>query len=131
MLKGIKDLLKHNALRIAFAISIAVIYLSLSSVNNGITVPKIPHLDKVAHILMYFGLTSSWLFALHQRMTLYFYEKFMIFLGIVLFGIFLEVMQHVLTQDRSGDLFDGIANAFGTTVAILLFNFWIVKFESS
>jgi len=40
-------------------------------------------------------------------------------LSLIFFGIIIEVIQEILTVNRSGDVFDALANGFGVIVGII------------
>ena len=120
MLKDIKKLLEHNAFFLAIVASVIIAILSLS------TVPKINlglHLksgDKYLHFIAYFGLSSLWYFALKDKIQ---QKVFKIFvpLGLIIYGIILEGLQSGLTEYRTGDIYDAVANTAGVIAALFLF----------
>ncbi|TXD49851.1 VanZ family protein [Polaribacter sp. IC073] len=115
MLKHIKTLFKGKLLIIAIVITISILYLSL------MRVPKydisISHLDKWQHCLAYFTLSLSWLFAVYKEN-----KKYLIVFACVVFGIIIEILQHTLTNYRTGDYFDVIANSLGVLIGLLVYN---------
>ncbi len=48
-------------------------------------------------------------------------QKIMVSLVCISYGGILEILQSVLFEERSGDVFDFIANAFGVILAFFLF----------
>ncbi|WP_223267151.1 VanZ family protein [Polaribacter sp. IC073] len=84
-------------------------------------VPKydisISHLDKWQHCLAYFTLSLSWLFAVYKEN-----KKYLIVFACVVFGIIIEILQHTLTNYRTGDYFDVIANSLGVLIGLLVYN---------
>jgi VanZ family protein len=110
-----KSLLKDKTLLIAIFITIGILYLSL------IKMPKhtvtISHLDKWQHGFAYFILTFFWLFTFYKKN-----KKYPIVICCILFGILIEVLQYSITNYRTGDYLDVIANSGGVLFSSLAFN---------
>lgn len=121
MLTDIKKLLERNALIIAIAVTVAIAVLSLSAVPKLNLELGIKSGDKYLHFIAYFVLSSSWYFALKDKIN---GKVFKIFvpLGLILYGIILEGLQSGLTTYRTGDMYDAIANTAGVIAALILFN---------
>ena len=115
MQKHMKSLLKDKTLVIAIFVTISILYLSL------VKVPKYPitisHLDKWQHGIAYFTLTFFWLFTFYKKK-----KKYPIVFCCILFGILIEVLQYTITNYRTGDYFDVIANSGGVVIGSLVFN---------
>jgi len=115
MQKNIKNLLERSSLFIAIGITLLIAYLSLSKpvqLNLEIT-----FLDKILHLVAYFTLTVSWLFALKD-----YSNNKIIFIGLFLYGVLMEFLQGWLTTYREKDILDVIANTVGVLIAMLVFN---------
>lgn len=83
--------------------------------------PDIPHLDKLVHAGMYFVFT--FLLVIENREKLVSPLRYLILASIpFLFGSIIEILQSVLTDIRSGDLFDAMFNVAGIGLAILSWN---------
>ena len=88
---------------------------------------KIPHLDKIVHFTFYFVaviLGGFYLISgISKRLSI---SKALLFS--VLFAcsycIVIEVLQGVMTTDRSGDIRDVLANCFGAVFGMLLLKLW-------
>ncbi|MDA9092761.1 VanZ family protein [Polaribacter sp.] len=121
MQQRIKHLLQASKLWFAIAITICIAYLSLIKTNNF---PKIAiyNIDKLYHLIAYFGLTFSWLLALKKPKY-----KYKVLIACVLYGIIIEVLQATLTIYRTGELFDFLANSVGVLLALLIFNLFLKK----
>ncbi len=78
------------------------------------TLPSIPinHADKYLHVLAYLALGAVALPAFAHIRPLF------VWLGVVVFGGGVEVLQGVVNTGRAADIYDGIANAFGALLAI-------------
>lgn len=114
ILLGAKILLLIPAPLLTFAIT----YLSLINLADT-PVSEIGVSDKVMHMGAYFGLTLLWLlFWIFNYETEAFVKKIVLICGVVIvFGIFIEVLQQVLTEYRELDLLDAVANSIGTILA--------------
>lgn len=115
MLKHIKTLFKGKLLFIAIIVTIGILYLSLMKVPKLDI--KISNLDKWEHCFAYFTLTFFWLLAFYKKQ-----QKFLIVLCCILFGIIIEILQHTITNYRTGDYLDVIANSLGVLLGLLVFN---------
>lgn len=84
---------------------------------------EVPGNDKTVHFIFYFVFTLLWYFALEKKIkkgSL----KFVIVGAAIIYGIIIEVLQGVLTQDRQADIYDALANSGGAIVALLVI-FWL------
>jgi VanZ family protein len=110
-----KTLLRDKIFLVAIAITIGILYLSL------VKIPKsninINHLDKLQHGFAYFILSISWLFTFYKKNS-----RYLIVCCCILFGILIEILQNELTNYRTGDYLDGIANSMGVIIGLLIFN---------
>ena len=125
MLQRIKKLLEHNILTLAIIATLIVAILSLTAIpkiNLGL---EIKSGDKFLHVLAYFTLSTVWLLALRNKLGDLSSRLLLIF-SLVFYGIVLEVLQGGITNYRTGDFFDVIANTIGILLAVLL----IKKFMS-
>jgi len=117
-----KALLKGKIFIIAIVVTLSILYLSLvkmPSYNVGIS-----HLDKLQHCLAYFILSSSWLLVFYKKN-----KKYLIVGCCILFGIIIEVLQNKLTDYRTGDYLDIIANSTGVFLGLLILNQITKKIE--
>jgi len=90
----------------------------------------IPHLDKAVHFTFYFIMVLLAFFAKtrgksSQRTTpkLLWY----IVLFTIVYGMIIEVLQHVATVDRHGDLLDALANSMGAIAGMLVLRFLFLR----
>ena len=86
--------------------------------------------DKAVHLLFY-GLLSFFLmrgfyrqYGLNRKR--FYPEAFTLFAGII-FGTFLEVMQHYVFTGRDGNVYDAGANAMGCLFGIMIFRLMLQK----
>ncbi len=115
MQKPMKSLLKDKTLLIALFITLSILYLSLIKVPKH-NVP-ISHLDKWQHGLAYFTLTFFWLFTFYKKN-----KKYPVVVSCILFGILIEVLQYAITDYRTGDYLDVLANSGGVVFSAFIFN---------
>jgi VanZ family protein len=115
MPQRMKNLLKNKILIIAIFVTVGILYLSL------IKMPKynvaISHLDKWQHCFAYLVLTFFWLYAFYKKE-----RKYLIIFSCILFGILIEVLQYTITNYRTGDYLDVIANSSGVLFGSFVFN---------
>ena len=106
-------------------VTMLIMYLSLTSPDTFKKVPlyNIPFLDKIVHFGMYFGLMSVIIF--ENRKTIKSTANLLLIALIPFFyGILMEILQSTLTINRTGSIFDVIANLAGILVSLLLW-LWI------
>lgn len=123
--------LRHNLYGLLWALLILI----LSGIPGG----DIPHVsflellnfDKVVHASIFFVLVILLIrgFSLQNTfLLLNKHPKFLSFLVCVVYGGLIEVMQGLIFEQRSADIYDFIADAFGSILGLLLFNkiiaFW-------
>ena len=84
---------------------------------------EIPHLDKFVHFIFYFVVAVlGSMFIREQTLG----KKALInallisFLFAVIYGIIIEVIQSSLTSERSGDIYDVLANSMGAFCGTIL-----------
>ncbi len=119
MLKRIKNLLEHNAILIAIALTITIIYLSLASTMPNVMEVNVS--DKILHTFAYFGLSTSWFFAIKASYN-NFNKKVIIAFLVLFFSVLLEFLQGSLTNYRTADYYDIVANSIGIVIAVISFN---------
>lgn len=124
MQKATKKLLKDNLLYIALFITVAIGVLSLikvAKVPNGIPFLKFDNADKIHHLVSYFCLCLCWLLTIKNTSEKR-YLKFTVVISCIIYGTIIEVMQGTLTNYRTADYKDIIANSIGVLFALLIFN---------
>jgi VanZ family protein len=109
-----------------FSLIIALIILFLSFTGqetfDEFNIPKIPYLDKIVHAGMYFVFMFSLIF--ENRTWLAGPGKYFLLAMIPFFyGTAIEILQPLLTKNRTGDFFDVCFNTLGVILAILL---WVM-----
>lgn len=122
---------KRYGFTIGFICWILIItILSLSSFEDidteGI---NIPHLDKLIHFFFYFVAAILGILLIRERTKGQFNLTRAIIisgLSVIIYGIIIEVIQDTFTENRSGELYDVLANSlgafFGAGFIIILFS---------
>tara|TARA_Y100000034_G_scaffold137046_1_gene219675 strand:+ start:85912 stop:86277 length:366 start_codon:yes stop_codon:yes gene_type:complete len=100
------------------AISITIGIGVLSLVKPPTIEVSVSNFDKLLHVFAYFCLATSWLMALRNRN-----KPYLIIVGCVIYGIVIEMLQLSMTDYRTGDLNDVLANTTGAIIGFLLFNY--------
>jgi len=121
MLQRIKKLLEHNAIAIAIITTLAIAFLSLSHLPKLDLGFKIKSSDKYLHTTAYFFLSMVWYFALRSKIKKTRF-KVLLILVLIVYGIILEGLQGGLTNYRTADFYDVLANSAGVLIATLVVN---------
>ena len=120
MLKPIKSLLENNAVYIAIFFTIAILLGSLVK-PELVVVDSISVSDKTYHLIAYFLLMLSWLYAFSNREKFNENVKYVI-IGCIFFGIIIELLQGTITSYRTASFLDIIANTSGVLLAVAIFH---------
>jgi VanZ family protein len=120
MLKPIKSLLENNAVYIAIFFTIAILLGSLVK-PELVVVDSISVSDKTYHLIAYFLLMLSWLYAFSNREKFNENVKYVI-IGCIFFGIIIELLQGTITSYRTASFLDIIANTSGVLLAVVIFH---------
>ena len=104
----------------ATVLTIAVTIGSFVSLDDVQVVPE-QFSDKFIHTFTYCLLALSWLMGFKQKAQELKYR--ILISGIVFFyGIIIEVLQGVVTNNRQSDLYDIFANLAGIALSFVIFN---------
>ena len=120
MLKPIKSLLENNAIYIAVFFTISILFGSLVK-SELIVVESISVSDKTYHLIAYFLLMLSWLYAFFKKEKFQEHVKYII-LACFIFGIIIETLQGVITSYRTASYLDILANTIGVLLAVVIFH---------
>jgi len=125
MLKHIKALLEDNAIFIAVFFTISITIGSL--VKSDLIATEIVSIsDKTIHFIAYFFLMLSWLYVFFKKKSFSKNVKY-IFIGCIVFGIIIEILQGVTTTYRTLSFLDVAANTLGVLFASTVFHFFEKK----
>ena len=125
MLKHIKALLEDNAIFIAIFFTISITIGSLVK-SDVIAIEIVSISDKTIHFIAYFFLMLSWLYVFFKKKSFSKNVKF-IFIGCIVFGIIIEIIQGVTTTYRTLSFLDVAANTLGVLFASTVFHFFEKK----
>lgn len=114
MLKHIRHLFLVSSYLIAISVTIGIAILSL--INLQAADAKILNFDKVLHAFAYGTLSLFWLIATHKLN-----KQFIVLSSCVIYGTVIEFLQSELTNYRTGDLYDVLANTLGVIFGYLFF----------
>ena len=120
MLKPIESLLENNAIYIAVFFTISILFGSLVK-SELIVVESISVSDKTYHLIAYFLLMLSWLYAFFKKEKFQEHVKYII-LACFIFGIIIEILQGVITSYRTASYLDILANTIGVLLAVVIFH---------
>lgn len=106
-----------------------IVYLSLGKISTPPSMPRIPHLDKVAHCIAYAGFATVLGFDTVRYRNLLqqaIWKKMLAaWLVAISLGGLMEYLQVALTSYRSCDWGDVVANSIGATLGVLLVRYAI------
>ena len=120
MQKAIKKLLERSAYFISLSITAMIVYLSLATLSElNITITTS---DKLLHSIAYFTLSVSWFFTI-KKVRSSWKTKSLTAVSIFVFGCVLEILQQELTQNRTMDRYDILANTAGILIAFFAFSY--------
>jgi VanZ family protein len=113
--------LKTSRLLLLLLWVVVILYLSFAKPQS---LPSISvggsFSDKWAHFVMYFVLTTVVCFAIPRNLrTLR--NSFIAAVFATVFGMIIEIMQYALTDYRSGDVDDALANMAGALLGLFVF----------
>lgn len=105
----------------SIAITIAIVVLSLIPIPEKTPMEDIPFVDKWVHFLMYGTLTlAMWVDRGGWKQKITVCTGAMLLLLPSLLGGLMEIAQEQLTDCRSGDFIDFIADAFGAVIGLII-----------
>ena len=128
LVMGIKHTWKVNISFVtALSFTLLILYLSLANLGK-IDIINISASDKVYHAGAYFVLALLWfLFFYLKKQSFSNSVNFLIIGSLILFGIIIEVLQYSLTNYRTLDWWDVMANTAGIISAYI--SYLIVKLK--
>ena len=117
-------LIKKNILSIITALIIMYLSLASSDTFDEVDVFDFPHIDKIIHFGMYFGLMMCLLF---ENRSTNKGIKSQLLLAIIPFsyGILLVFVQSWFTATRSGDLFDALFDLIGIVISLSAWRIYV------
>jgi VanZ family protein len=113
-------------------LSVGVIYTLLITIILLIPSSDLPEIratfvDKIAHVLIHGFLGFIWLWYRFSSDKCHISVKnvFVVLFICFSYGVAIETAQHLFTLTRSFDIFDIVANGFGSLLGLL--SYWIFK----
>ena len=110
----------------AFAFIGWMVFVTFSSLysfeGSGLSRINIPYGDKVVHFIFYFVaavLGSLFIIETKEVKSVLIKNLKLLALLLIFFGIIIEVIQEGMTINRSGDVFDALANSLGVILGII------------
>nr|WP_297918816.1 VanZ family protein [uncultured Allomuricauda sp.] len=103
---------------------------SFSDLDTGSV--NIPYADKIVHFSFYFGFVVLGYLSLRERKPmspLRYVSVLILVIQAVLFGIGIEGLQHILTENRMAEYGDAFANAVGACFGGLAIGWYFSKRE--
>jgi VanZ family protein len=112
------EMIKKNFL--AIFVAAIILFLSLSKPDNFDKVPifHFQGMDKVAHLLMYFGLMGTIIFE-HRKTLKKWKQLFITALIPAAYGLLMELLQMWCTISRTGSVADFLFDILGVIFAIV------------
>jgi len=97
-----------------------ILYLCLKNANE-IKQIEIPNFDKIIHFVFHFVFTTLWFLYLKKKFSSSNNINLLVVTLIVsfVFGLAIEMMQQYFTTTRTADVFDVLANLFGSFLAVI------------
>ncbi len=127
MQTGIRIWLERSLLFLSVCLTIGIVFLSLTKLGQ-IVPTDFTQIDKFYHFSAYFVLAFAWLLSLVKNRFNLKTVSWTAF-SVIMFGIILEVFQKYLTDYRTLDYGDALANSAGVLVAVLFFSFFFEKIQ--
>lgn len=108
----IKNYLKTSIL----IIIILVLSLTPGNIAERESLIKIKNFDKIVHFFMYLTLYFSIVYEIKEK-----YLANLIFILLITnsFGCFMEICQETFIRNRSGEIYDLLANFFGSLIGVI------------
>lgn len=123
------NLISNSKLLLPFAIFCTLIIGCLSLIDlRDLPKMEVRNEDKLYHLIAYFALNTVWLLAIMPYSSKQLRSNILISLGIIIFGIVIEVFQELLTDIRVFDVYDILANSIGAILSFISFEFFRKRF---
>lgn len=97
--------------------------ITYALLTPGETLPDLilfPHFDKVIHFIMFSGL-SLLIVPVIVKQKKYIKAYTIAFIISTVTGIIFELLQSIITYDRSSSIYDALANTTGALIGILIY----------
>jgi VanZ family protein len=107
---------------ISLIYSFTIVVLSLANLKD-VDLIKFNASDKTYHTICYALMAFLWSFYCFERLKVFkLTQKIILLLSVIGFGIIIEYLQLFLTDYRSFDWWDALANSVGAIIGLLIFS---------
>ena len=111
-------MLRRNVISIIIAALILILSLADSDNFKSISIPVIPHADKIVHLIMYAFLMFFLIIGNRKWLSSSFINYFILSFIAFSYGVFIELLQKFLTVERTGEFLDAVSNLTGILLAV-------------
>ncbi|MFT4848419.1 MAG: VanZ family protein [Sediminicola sp.] len=127
MMRLIKKLSEPRTLLLLGVIYTLLITIILLIPSSEIPRIKVSFIDKIAHVLIHGFLSLIWLMYCFSGDKYHISVKnvFVVLFICFSYGVVIEAAQHWFTLTRSFDIFDIVANGFGSLLGLL--SYWVFR----
>ena len=116
--------MRHFYFPVFWAVSILFLCLIDTKELPSVTYLELMEFDKLVHIVLFGLLMLSCTVALRKQTRIAWAQKNAMVIALlfsVVYGSVIEVVQSFMVQDRTGELYDVLANGIGAFLGILFF----------
>ncbi len=118
--------MRHFYFPVFWAVSILFLCLIDTKELPSVTYLELMEFDKLVHIVLFGLLMLSCTVALRKQTKIAWAQKNAMVIALlfsIVYGSVIEVVQFFMAQDRTGELYDVLANGIGAFLGILFFRF--------
>ena len=122
--------MRHFYFPVFWAVSILFLCLIDTKELPSVTYLELMEFDKLVHIVLFGLLMLSCTVALRKQTRIAWAQKNAMVIALlfsVVYGSVIEVVQSFMVQDRTGELYDVLANGIGAFLGILFFSIYLWK----
>lgn len=122
MRQAIKHLWEPKYLFIAAVLYTVFVSIALLTPISGVPKIEIRHVDKVVHVIIHAFLFIFWACYALSKKKMISSDKFyfLLFMGVLVYGILIEVLQEEFVTTRGADVFDVLANLCGGILGVFV-----------
>ena len=116
--------MRHFYFPVFWAVSILFLCLIDTKELPSVTYLELMEFDKLVHIVLFGLLMLSCTVALRKQTKIAWAQKNAMVIALlfsIVYGSVIEVVQFFMVQDRTGELYDVLANGIGALLGILFF----------
>ncbi|MAR67791.1 MAG: hypothetical protein CL833_11140 [Crocinitomicaceae bacterium] len=116
--------MRHFYFPVFWAVSILFLCLIDTKELPSVTYLELMEFDKLVHIVLFGLLMLSCTVALRKQTRIAWAQKNAMVIALlfsIVYGSVIEVVQFFMVQDRTGELYDVLANGIGAFLGILFF----------